>query len=177
MSIARRARHSGYSIIEVMMATAILLVGFIGLMQAVTIGSESLDAARRTQVAHQLVAAELEKLRGGAWSVIANLPSSASIEVSSTSMLSGDLTCFALSGFTTATTDDNATLASLAKGLKVELTREYLRPSGATAATATFVKLTYTVTWQSTAGGRRLHTYTAESFLGANGLHLSYQQS
>lgn len=160
------------------MATAILLVGFIGLMQAVTIGSESLDAARRTQVAHQVVAAELEKLRGGAWSVIANLPPSASLTVSSTSTLSGDLTCFALSGFTDITTaDDNVTLASLAKGLKVELAREYLRPSGATAATATFVKLTYTVTWQSTAGGRRLHTYIAESFLGANGLHLSYQQS
>lgn len=175
MPFARRARQSGYSIIEIMMATAILLVGFIGLIQAVTIGSESLDTARRTQVAHQLVASELEKLRGGAWSVIANLPPTASLTVSSTSALSGDLTCFALSSYTTATTDDNTTLAGLAKGLTCSLTRQYLRPTGATATTATFVKLTYTVTWKSNTG--RTHTYTAESFLGANGLHLSYQQS
>lgn len=178
MPNARRARQSGYSIIEIMMATAILLVGFIGLIQAVTIGSESLDTARRTQVAHQLVAAELEKLRGGAWSMIANLPPTSSLSIDSTGALSGDRTSFAISGFTANTTaDDNATLAGLAKGLTCTLTREYLRPSGATAATATFVKLTYTVTWTSAAGIGRTHTYTAESFLGANGLHLSYQQS
>lgn len=188
MSTARRARYSGYSIIEVMMATAILLVGFIGLMQAVTIGSESLDTARRTQVAHQVVSAELEKLRGGAWSVIANLPSSASIIVDWTGTLSSGtksssdhpssyLTCFALSNFSAALTDDNTPLANLARGFAVSFTREYLRPSGATASTATFVKLTYTVTWTSIAGTGRTHTYTAESFLGANGLHLSYQQS
>lgn len=181
MPTARRARQSGYSIIEVMMATAILLVGFIGLIQAVTIGSESLDTARRTQVAHQIVAAEFEKLRGGAWSVIANLPPTASIRVTSTGTVDGDpkteLKYFALSNFTETTADDNTTLAKLARDFKISLTREYLRPSGATASTATFVKLTYTVTWKSVAGAGRTHTYTAESFLGANGLHLSYQQS
>lgn len=158
------------------MATTILLVGFIGLIQAITIGSESLDTARKQQVAHQIVAAEIEKLRAGVWSTIANLPASATIAINQAgTAISGDATQFALTNRTSTAADDNAKLRNLAPGFTCSFTRTYLRPAGATASTATFVKLVYTVTWTSNTG--RAHRHVVETCLGMNGLHLSYQQS
>src|SRR5437879_582228 len=142
----------GFSIIEVMMAAAILLVGFVGMIQAITIGSESLDAARKQQVASQLVTAEIEKLRGGAWSVIANLPASGTITIDSSGAISGDATSFALANHTTDPSDDDTTLTALARGFTCSFTRTYLRPSGASAGTATFLKVVYTVSWVSNTG-------------------------
>ncbi len=157
------------------MATTILLVGFIGLIQALTIMSEALDTARKQQVAQQIAAAEIEKLRGKDWNTIANLPASASITVGAGGTISGDAASFALSNYTADTSDDNTTLAHLANGFTCSFARTRLRPSGATASTVTFVKLVYTVSWTSNTG--RAHRHTIETYLGQNGLHLSYQQS
>jgi prepilin-type N-terminal cleavage/methylation domain-containing protein len=169
------ANSDGFSIIEVMVASAILLVGFIGVMQALTIGTESLDMGRKQQIANQLIAAEIEKLRGGAWSTIASLPDSATITIGSAGAISGDVTAFGLSNRTASTADDNTALSSLANGFTCSFTRERLRPSSATATTVTFVKVIYTVRWSSPTG--RAHRHTAEAYLAKNGLHLSYQQS
>lgn len=158
------------------MATTILLVGFIGLIQAITIGSEALDTARKQQVAQQIIAAEIEKLRGGAWSTIANLPASATLAISQTGgAISGDTTQFALTNRTAVASDDNTKLRNLAPGFTCSFTRTYLRPAGATASTATFVKLVYTVSWSSNTG--RAHRHVVQTCLGMNGLHVSYQQS
>lgn len=159
-----------------MMATTILLVGFIGLIQALTITSEALDTARKQQVAQQLAAFEIEKLRGKDWTVIANLPASAAITVGANGVISGDGGSFALSNYTASNAaDDNATLARLANGFTCALARTRLRPASATAATVTYVKLVYTVSWKSNTG--RTHRHMIETYLGINGLHLSYQQS
>src|SRR5436190_4042514 len=93
----------GFSLIEVMMATTILLVGFIGLIQAVTIGSDFLDTARKLEVANQIVTTEIEKLRSGDWATIANLPATATITINSSGVISGDATRFALASYTAAT--------------------------------------------------------------------------
>jgi Tfp pilus assembly protein PilV len=170
-----KAKTGGFNLVEVMMATAILLVGFIGLIQSVTIGSDSLDTARKKTVANQIIAAEIEKLRGGDWSAIANLPASATVTVSYAGAVSGDATRFALSNYTAATGDDNTALAALAKGFTCTFTRTYLRPTGATASTATYLKLSYTVSWKSNTG--RGYEHSVDTYLGMNGLHLSYRQS
>lgn len=167
--------HAGFSIVEVMMATAILLVGFIGLIQAVTIGSESLDRARRQQIAVQLVNAEIERLRGSAWSTITATPASASITINQSGQASGDLTSFALTNRTAATSDDDAELCRLARGFTCSVTRSYLRPTAATSTNATYVKLTYTISWTSNTG--RAQRHQVDAYLAKNGLHLSYQQS
>lgn len=166
-----------------MMATTILLVGFIGVIQAITIGSESLDVARKLQVANQIITAEVEKLRGSDWSVIANLPPNASnptptptISIDSGGVITGDTDSFALTSRTKATTaDDNTDLASLAKGFTCSFTRTYLRPAAATVSTVTFVKVTYTVKWLSNTNRPKSHQVSA--YFGKNGLQLSYQQS
>src|SRR5205823_5544485 len=124
-------------IVEVMMATTILLVGFIGMIQGLTIMSEALDTARKQPVAEQIVAAEIEKLRGKDWTTIANLPASGAIVIGPGGAISGDATSFALSNYTTTASDDNTTLGSLANGFTCSFTRTRLRPAAATATTVT----------------------------------------
>jgi len=169
------ARCHGFTIVEVTMAATIMLVGIVGLIDAVATMSEALDTARKQQVAVQIISAEIERLRGKSWSAIANLPASATIRIGAGGAIAGDATSFALSNYTAATTDDNTALASLGSGFTCTATRTWLRPAGATAATATFVKMAYTITWTSNTG--RAHSHVVETYLGQNGLHLSYQQS
>jgi prepilin-type N-terminal cleavage/methylation domain-containing protein len=169
------AVKGGFTLIEVIMATAVLLVGFVGIIQVLTIGSESLDTARKQQIANQIIAAEIEKLRGGAWSTIANLPATATIKIGATGGISGDAIHFALSNRTVDPVDDNADLCALCRGFTCSFARVHLRPASASSATVTYLKLVYTITWTSNTG--RAHTCSVGTYLGKNGLHLSYQQS
>lgn len=156
------------------MATTILLVGFIGLIQAVTIGSELIDTARKEQVAMQIMAGEIERLRSGPWTTIAALPSSATISISRTGVASGNETSFAICNYTSSNGDDNTALLSLGHGFTCSFTRTYLRPSSASSATVTYLELVYTITWTSNTG--RTYSRTQQAFFGQNGLHLSYQK-
>lgn len=157
------------------MAATILLVAFVGLMQAITQGSEALDMARKQQVASQLITAEIETLRSGNWTRISALPTSATIAIGSDAAITGDTTAFALSNFSASSGDDNAALASLAPGFTCSYTLSRLRPTSASAATVTFLRIAYTVTWTGNTGGS--HRQSREAYFARNGLHLSYQQS
>jgi prepilin-type N-terminal cleavage/methylation domain-containing protein len=167
--------RAGFTLIEVMMAMAIVVVGIVGMMQAVTIGTELQDTTSKQRVAARLMETELERLRSGAWSAIANLPAAAAISIGATGTITGDTTSFALSNYTATAADDNLALSAQAPGFRCSFTATRLRPTGATAATVTFLKITYTVSWTSSAG--RAHQRSAETYLGMNGLHLSYQQT
>lgn len=158
-----------------MMAMAIVVVGIVGLMQAVTIGTVLLDTTRRQEVATRLVEAELEQLRNGDWAKVANLPATATITIGPTGTVTGDTTRFALSNYTASTADDDEKLAALARGFTCSFTTTRLRPIGATAATVTFLKIAYTVSWIGSNG--RTYSRQTETCLGMNGLHLSYQQT
>jgi Tfp pilus assembly protein PilV len=165
----------GINLIEVMMGTTILAVGFVGMIQAVTIGAESLDTARKQQIAVQIAATEIEKLRGSSWSTITALPASGTLTINTTGTISGDATSFALTNYTAATSDDHTELTALAHGFTCSFTRTFLRPASATAATATFVKVIYTVRWTTNTG--RTLTHQVDAYFGKSGLNLSYQQS
>lgn len=157
------------------MAMAILVVGVVGMLQAVTLGSESLDTTRKQHLALQIAQSEIERLRDGAWTTIANLPATATVTIGSGGALSGDTPSFALGNYTAMTADDNVALSSRAAGFTCKLSTTRLRPGGATAATVTFMKVIYTIEWTSNTGRR--HSRQFETYLGMNGLHLSYQQS
>jgi len=157
------------------MAATILVVGFIGLIEAVTIGSEEIDTARQQQVAAQIIATEIEELRSGPWSTLSGLPASATLTIDAAGAPSGDETAFALCNFTTGTGDDNTALLAQAKGFTCTLARTRLRPTGATASSVTFLKVVYTVSWTSNTG--RTYSRSTETYFGMNGLHLSFQKS
>jgi Tfp pilus assembly protein PilV len=63
-----------FTIVEVMMASIILVVGIAGMISAVTVSSEMLSTARRQTIASQVIANELEKLRFESWATIYALP-------------------------------------------------------------------------------------------------------
>jgi Tfp pilus assembly protein PilV len=67
----------GFTIVEVMMASVILVVGFIGMISAITIGSEMLATARRQTIAAQILDHEIGKLRLSTWTSISALIDSA----------------------------------------------------------------------------------------------------
>lgn len=165
----------GFSLIEVIMAMAVLALGFLGTIRTISLCSEALDNARKNQVAQQIVAGEIEKLRGGAWSTLANLPASASISISANGVVSGDVTAFALTNHTADTSDDDTTLCARSRSFTCSFARSFLRPASASTATVTYLKLVYTISWKSNTG--RAQSYSAGTYLGKDGLHLSYQQS
>ena len=171
---AQPRRAQGFSLVEVIMASAILLVGFVGLIQAVTISSQSLDTARKQQFASQIIAAEIERLRAGPWATVSGLPATATIRIDAAGVASGDAASFFLTSYT-ATASDDSDVCALAKGFTCSLTRTFLRPSLATASTATFLKVAYTVSWTTNTG--RVQRQQIDAYFAKNGLHLSYQQS
>ncbi|MBC7369105.1 MAG: hypothetical protein H7343_20230 [Undibacterium sp.] len=175
MSKQRITNQAGFTLIEVGMASLILVVGFIGIIQAVTIGSQMIDTAQKQQCAIQLIDSEVEKLRSSSWTTVANLPSSASISVDYDGSVSGDLTRFGLTNFTATTIDDNSALLGMAKGFTLGYTVSYVRPVSATSATVTFIKIIYMVTWASNTN--RSYSRSAEMYFGPNGLQLSFQKS
>jgi hypothetical protein len=59
-----------------MMAAAILVVGFIGMIEAITLASGMMDHARRQTLANQILNHEIEALRLQSWTGIAALPTS-----------------------------------------------------------------------------------------------------
>lgn len=73
-TLRKRWDWSGFTIVEVMMASVILVVGFIGLIEAVAVTSNMMDHARRQTVATQILNSKIEDLRTASWSTISGLP-------------------------------------------------------------------------------------------------------
>src|SRR6478736_7583529 len=70
MPLSRHRRTTGFTIVEVMMASVILVVAFFGMIQAITIGSEMMATSRRQTIASQIITHEIEKLRLKDWTTI-----------------------------------------------------------------------------------------------------------
>lgn len=150
------------------MASTILLVGFVGLIQAVTIGSELLDSARKQTVARQLVEHEFDQLRLRAWSTISGLSSSGTLTINQAgTATTGNEDRFAITNYTTTTTDDNVALLAFAAGF----TLSYVRTNPRTD----FYQFTFTIRWTGNTGRAYSRSYT--TYLTNNGLHLSYQKT
>jgi Tfp pilus assembly protein PilV len=172
----------GFTIVEVMMASVILVVGFIGMIQALTIGSEMLATARRQNLATQIINHELEKLRLVDFTTIDGYAA----------------------GPTTITIDSQFSAAITASGLTTDTsnsTNPYiqLERSVADVVSGGMCQVTFTVTWQksgtttaaNTASGswlqmlsfsgnspiRRTYVRKGFGFYGKYGLNLNAQRS
>jgi len=93
------------------MASVILVVGLIGMIQGITIGSEMMATARRQIIAAQILDHEIGKLRLKNWSYISSLASAASATYTSdqaslnTAIAASGVTFNLASTVTTVTTD------------------------------------------------------------------------
>ena len=94
-----------------MMASVILVVGFMGMIQGITIGSEMMATARRQTIAAQILDHEIGKLRLKDWTYINSLASVASATYDSdlaaidTAIAASGVTFTLASTVTTITTD------------------------------------------------------------------------
>ncbi|HEY4302152.1 MAG TPA: hypothetical protein VGM73_14855 [Candidatus Didemnitutus sp.] len=164
-----RDPRSAFSLVEVMMAAAILVVGFIGLIDAVTISSTMLDLAKKQQIAMQIMNGELGALQAENWTTVTNLADGTTytMTVDGTGNAGGSTSQFNLA--------DNPGLLAVAKNFSCSLTSSYLRPSSPTSSTVTFVKVTCTVTWTGITG--KTYSRSSSAYFGKYGLNLSYQKS
>ncbi len=62
-----RHNQKAFTLVEVMMASVILVVGFVGMIEAVAISARQMDAARRQTLATQIINHEIAKLRFAVW--------------------------------------------------------------------------------------------------------------
>lgn len=169
----RRPANAGFAIIDVAMGATILVVGFVGLIQAVTIGTEMLDTSRKQLVAQQLVDHEIERMRMADWSTLGTLGAGTTytIGVNTTgTALTGTNTSkarFALANYNTTATDDYLALMAVAKGFTLTATAVIERTD--------YRSVTYTVTWTGVTG--RSHTWICIATFGKYGLQTSYQKA
>lgn len=152
-------RKRSFTLVEVMMASVILVVGFMGMIQAVTVTSAMMDTARRQTLGGQIMSHEIEKLRFATWATISGLPTA-----------------------NTAITIDSQFAASIAaSGADYTLARTLTSPDPAT----NLREVNFTVTWVVTTSRHKsdgtllTFTYTRvkSSYFGKYGLNLSYQRS
>lgn len=79
----QRTDVDGFTLIEVMLAAAVMLAGIMGMMQVVTSASEMLDASRKQTIATQMMHGEIEKIRVTDWAQLELLPETQEVPVNS----------------------------------------------------------------------------------------------
>jgi prepilin-type N-terminal cleavage/methylation domain-containing protein len=155
----RSTNQAGFTLVEVMMAATILVVGFIGLIQAVKVSSTMMDTARRQTLAAQILNHEIEKLRFYTWPQIQSLANAGPAPYS----------------------DPQFNTAIAASGATFSLARTLTNPDPA----AGLREVKFTLTWivktsrHDSSGALLTFTYTRSNsaYFGKYGLNLTYQRS
>lgn len=155
------------------MASVILVVAFMGMIQSITIGSEMLATARRQTIASQIISHETDKLRLKNWTYISALASAgAATYTSDSSAINTAITSSGVA-FTLATT-----VATITTDLREVTFTVTWTKSGTTAAASTA-----TGSWlQKLAFSRnspisRTYTRSSTAYFGKYGLNLNLQRS
>jgi prepilin-type N-terminal cleavage/methylation domain-containing protein len=154
----RRARRSGFTLLEVMMAAAIMLLALAGMTQVVISGTEMLDVSKKQTIASQMIRAEIDRVHHEDWNTVYGyyLAGNASQAIDSTLNASTDL------GYPELLTYKNTT-----KGFSIARTIAYAN------SRADQFLITYTVTWTGNTG--RSYSRKGTTYFGKNGLNVTYR--
>lgn len=158
-----------------MMASVILVVGFMGMIQAITIGSEMMATARRQTIANQIMTHEIEKLRLKDWTYISStLASSAATTYTSDSAAIN--TAISNSGVSFTLTVDVASVTTELR--EVKLTVQWTK-SGTTSAAVTSSATSWVdrLAFYRAAPIARTYTRVCVAYFGKYGLNLNMQRS
>lgn len=74
-----RSRRAAFTIVEVLVATAVMVFGISSAIIVIQSGFRALDTARNTTLASQIIQSELERVRLLSWTAVAALPSTGSL--------------------------------------------------------------------------------------------------
>jgi Tfp pilus assembly protein PilV len=78
----RRRRCAGFSIPEVALAACVMALGIATAITAIQMGFRTLDVARGTTLASQILQSEIERVRMMSWTSIDALPASDAVDLS-----------------------------------------------------------------------------------------------
>ena len=158
----------GFTIVEVMMASVILVVGFVGMIQAITLGSEMLATARRQTLAAQILDHEIGRLRLKDWTYISALTSSASATYSSDQASIN--TAIAASGVSFTL---SSTVSTITTDLReVAFTVTWTKSGTNTAATTPTGSWLSQLSFSSPSPIARTYTRKSTAYFGKYGLNL-----
>lgn len=164
------------------MASVILVVGFIGMISALTVGSEMLATARRQNLAAQIINHEMEKLRLVSFSTIdgyAAGPTSITIDSQFDSAI-------AAAGLTTDTAVSTNPYIKLERSVsdvvsgalcQVTFTVTWQKSGTTTAATAATGSWLQKLSFGGSAPVSRIYVRKGVGFFGKYGLNLNVQRS
>lgn len=140
-----------------MVATAVVTLGLVGMIQAVVSCSEMLDLAKKQTVANQIIHGQLNNIRLSNWTEIGLLAASTTVSVDA-----ADQTANNAAGFIFG-----SSLPGVSKNFTCTRTISTVRTD--------LKQVTYSVTWRGNTG--RTYTRTGSTYVGKNGLYVTYQRS
>jgi Tfp pilus assembly protein PilV len=153
----RHVRVSAFTLVEVMVATVVVALGLVGMIQAVVSGSEMLDLARKQTIATQIIHGQLDQVRLSDWSQIGALAASRTVSVDA-----ADQSTNIAAGFVFGTK-----LPTVSKNFTCTRTISTVRTD--------LKQVTFTVTWTGNTG--RTYTRKGSTYIAKNGLYVTYQRS
>jgi Tfp pilus assembly protein PilV len=154
-----RERRLGFTLIEVALGATILAVGFVGMVEALALGSEMLDTAREQTNAAQIMQGEIEYWRLQPWATI--------IGSSGLKTNGADI----LANYPEFSSTSLAMLAASLTGSSFKFSRTVTYVSGRSNL---ILQVQMTVTWTSVTG--KTHSRSMNSYIGRYGLNVSYQK-
>ena len=148
---------AGFTLVEVMVAAAVMIGALVGMIQVVVSGAEMLDVARKQTIAMQIIHGQIDNIRLSSWSTISGYPSSRTVNVDD-----ADQSTNISRGFVFG-----PNLPTLSKGFQCTRTISTVRTD--------LKQITFTVTWTGNTG--RSYQRSGSTYYGNNGLYVTYQRT
>jgi Tfp pilus assembly protein PilV len=151
---------SGFTLVEVMLGAGVLVIALIGMIQVIVSGSEMLDVSRKQTIAVQIIHGQIEQMRLLTWSQVEYLyENSGAIDVHA-----GD------------TSYNTHTRRRFYFGSKLpEIAEDFTLTRTITDVRTDLKQITWTVTWTGNTG--RTYSRTGSTYVGKNGLYVTFQRT
>lgn len=78
-----RQNQAGFTLVEVMLASIIMVLGIATSLTTITFGMRAIDTARHSTLAAQIMQSEMENIRLLNWAQVTALPASETVDISS----------------------------------------------------------------------------------------------
>lgn len=152
----RRSSQTAFTLVEVMVASGVMILAIVGMIQVVVSGSEMLDVSRKQTIAMQIIHGQLDQIRLANWTQISALGTTDTVSVDAGDNASSSVMFIF-----------GTNLPAVAKGFRCKRTIADVRTD--------LKQVTYTVTWTGSTG--RSYSRTGSTYVGKNGLYVTYQRS
>ena len=151
-----------FTLAEVMMATVVLLIAVVGLLEAVTIGAGMLNMARKQGIALQIIRTEIEAVHLTTW------PSEGPPD--------GTISNVPVDTVTSLTYPELLSLKNVGQGFTLTRTVTTIRPLPLPIppGASWIKKVTFTVTWSESTG--RSYSRTGYTYCAKYGLNTLYHR-